>query len=249
MLHRLTRAGRGGARRLPDLRLPQGRLRAVAVHEHRAVGLLLRHPQGRALLRALFQREAARRAHRHRRDLQGASRLAGAHPVVHGRGGVAGARAGTRGLGAPRNVPRARQGLAQRRAGQEMGAGARRAPRRHRRAGAGARRQAHRLEPRGGARRVCRRPRDAARARGRRAGGSVHHQRRAPHRQVAARGRLHAARRAGRGRRARSCAQGRKCARSWRILADVGADPDFPDLSPRDAAAVREFDQRAKEIA
>jgi isoleucyl-tRNA synthetase len=44
-------------------------------------------------------------------------------------------------------------------------------------------------------------------------------------------------------------AQGRKCARSWRILADVGADPDFPDLSPRDAAAVREFDQRAKEIA
>jgi isoleucyl-tRNA synthetase len=44
-------------------------------------------------------------------------------------------------------------------------------------------------------------------------------------------------------------AQGRKCARSWRILPDVGADPDFPDLSPRDAAAVREFDQRAKEIA
>ena len=40
--------------------------------------------------------------------------------------------------------------------------------------------------------------------------------------------------------------QGRKCARSWRILPDVGADPDYPDLSPRDAAAVREFDQRAK---
>ena len=44
-------------------------------------------------------------------------------------------------------------------------------------------------------------------------------------------------------------AQGRKCARSWRILPDVGADPDYPDLSPRDAAAVREFDQRAKGIA
>jgi isoleucyl-tRNA synthetase len=41
-------------------------------------------------------------------------------------------------------------------------------------------------------------------------------------------------------------AEGRKCARSWRILADIGADPEFPDLSPRDAAAVREFDQRAK---
>jgi isoleucyl-tRNA synthetase len=42
-------------------------------------------------------------------------------------------------------------------------------------------------------------------------------------------------------------AEGKKCARSWRILADVGADPDFPDLSPRDAAAVREFDARAME--
>ncbi|MFA5900024.1 MAG: isoleucine--tRNA ligase [Hyphomicrobium sp.] len=44
-------------------------------------------------------------------------------------------------------------------------------------------------------------------------------------------------------------AEGRKCARSWRILADIGADPDFPDLSPRDAAAVREFDTRAKGAA
>jgi isoleucyl-tRNA synthetase len=41
-------------------------------------------------------------------------------------------------------------------------------------------------------------------------------------------------------------AQGRKCARSWRILPDVGSDPDFPDLSLRDAAAVREFDERMK---
>jgi isoleucyl-tRNA synthetase len=42
-------------------------------------------------------------------------------------------------------------------------------------------------------------------------------------------------------------AKGRKCARSWKVLPDVGADRDFPDLSPRDAAAVREFDanQRA----
>jgi isoleucyl-tRNA synthetase len=44
-------------------------------------------------------------------------------------------------------------------------------------------------------------------------------------------------------------AEGRKCARSWRILTDVGADPEFPDLSPRDAAAVREFDSRAKGAA
>ena len=40
-------------------------------------------------------------------------------------------------------------------------------------------------------------------------------------------------------------AEGRKCARSWRITDDVGSDPDYPDLSARDAAAVREFDSRA----
>jgi isoleucyl-tRNA synthetase len=40
-------------------------------------------------------------------------------------------------------------------------------------------------------------------------------------------------------------AQGTKCARSWRITKDVGTDPAFPDLSARDAAAVREFDARA----
>jgi isoleucyl-tRNA synthetase len=40
-------------------------------------------------------------------------------------------------------------------------------------------------------------------------------------------------------------AVGRKCARSWKVLPEVGADPEFPDLSPRDAAAVREFDALA----
>jgi isoleucyl-tRNA synthetase len=37
-------------------------------------------------------------------------------------------------------------------------------------------------------------------------------------------------------------AAGKKCARSWRITDDVGADPAYPDLSARDAAAVREYD-------
>jgi len=36
-------------------------------------------------------------------------------------------------------------------------------------------------------------------------------------------------------------AQGRKCARSWKILSTVGADPDYPDVSPRDARALREW--------
>jgi isoleucyl-tRNA synthetase len=40
-------------------------------------------------------------------------------------------------------------------------------------------------------------------------------------------------------------AAGRKCARSWRITGDVGRDPVYPELSARDAAAVREFDARA----
>ncbi len=41
-------------------------------------------------------------------------------------------------------------------------------------------------------------------------------------------------------------AGGRKCARSWRISPEVGSDPEFPDLTPRDAAAVREFDARRR---
>ena len=37
-------------------------------------------------------------------------------------------------------------------------------------------------------------------------------------------------------------AEGRKCARSWKILPSVGSDPDYPDVSPRDAQALREWD-------
>jgi len=40
-------------------------------------------------------------------------------------------------------------------------------------------------------------------------------------------------------------AEGKKCARSWRITKDVGSDPAYPDLSARDAAAVREIDAEA----
>ena len=36
-------------------------------------------------------------------------------------------------------------------------------------------------------------------------------------------------------------AGGLKCARSWRYTNDVGSDPDFPDVSARDAAALREL--------
>lgn len=36
-------------------------------------------------------------------------------------------------------------------------------------------------------------------------------------------------------------AEGQKCARSWRITKDVGSDPDYPEVSARDAAALREL--------
>jgi len=36
-------------------------------------------------------------------------------------------------------------------------------------------------------------------------------------------------------------AEGLKCARSWRITDDVGSDPEFPDVSARDAAALHEL--------
>ena len=36
-------------------------------------------------------------------------------------------------------------------------------------------------------------------------------------------------------------AQGTKCARSWKILPTVGEERDYPDVSPRDAKALREW--------
>jgi isoleucyl-tRNA synthetase len=41
-------------------------------------------------------------------------------------------------------------------------------------------------------------------------------------------------------------AEGTKCARSWKILPSVGSDPAYPDVSPRDAQALREWDAVAK---
>jgi isoleucyl-tRNA synthetase len=41
-------------------------------------------------------------------------------------------------------------------------------------------------------------------------------------------------------------AEGRKCARSWKITIDVGADPQFPDVTPRDAQAMREWETMKK---
>ncbi|GLK67722.1 isoleucine--tRNA ligase [Hansschlegelia plantiphila] len=44
-------------------------------------------------------------------------------------------------------------------------------------------------------------------------------------------------------------AEGRKCARSWKVTPDVGADPEYPDITPRDAQAMREWTEAAEKAA
>jgi isoleucyl-tRNA synthetase len=41
-------------------------------------------------------------------------------------------------------------------------------------------------------------------------------------------------------------AEGRKCARSWKISGLVGSDPQYPDVTPRDAQALREWEATRK---
>jgi isoleucyl-tRNA synthetase len=41
-------------------------------------------------------------------------------------------------------------------------------------------------------------------------------------------------------------AEGRKCARSWKISPQVGSDSQYPDVTPRDAQALREWDAMRK---
>ena len=41
-----------------------------------------------------------------------------------------------------------------------------------------------------------------------------------------------------------SVAEGKKCNRSWKILPEVGSDPDYPDLSIRDADVMREISDK-----
>ena len=41
-------------------------------------------------------------------------------------------------------------------------------------------------------------------------------------------------------------AEGFKCARSWKISPAVGSDPQYPDVTPRDAQALREWDAMRK---
>ncbi len=116
----------------------------------------------------------------------------------------------------------------------------RRSRRRHRRARDRAGAKAHRLLARSGASGLHRGRRPARGARRRRFRRGLHH---LGH---------HGRGRGGAGRRLPTCRgsrrrrrlaprRGQKCARSWRISPLVGADPDYPDVTPRDAAALREL--------
>jgi isoleucyl-tRNA synthetase len=41
-------------------------------------------------------------------------------------------------------------------------------------------------------------------------------------------------------------AEGQKCARSWKISLAIGSDPQYPDVTPRDAQALREWETMRK---
>jgi isoleucyl-tRNA synthetase len=41
---------------------------------------------------------------------------------------------------------------------------------------------------------------------------------------------------------------GAKCARSWKISPDIGSDQEFPDITARDAEAVREWQKRTGKV-
>ena len=99
------------------------------------VGVLFRHPQGRALLRSVFVDDAQGLPHRARSSVPLHGHLARADAVLH-RGGILGCRAMAP---TPKSVhletvPRSAGGLARRQAGRQVAQGPHRAPRRHRRA-------------------------------------------------------------------------------------------------------------------
>ena len=109
MLHRLAELDGIIREAYAALRLQARGGGAVAVHEHRPLGVLRRHPQGRALLRALLQPEAPGGAGDHRADLPLHLRVAGAADVLHGRGGLARALSLGGRLRAPGAVPQGRR--------------------------------------------------------------------------------------------------------------------------------------------
>ena len=99
------RARCGRPRGLRRLRLQARRLDARQLHEPRALGVLLRHPQGRALLRPDQLGPPPRQPHRHQPPLRRADRLARPDPRLHDGRGLARAEPRARRVGPPAPVP------------------------------------------------------------------------------------------------------------------------------------------------
>ena len=129
------------------------------------------------------------------------------------------------GFGASRDISRGAGGLARRRAGRQVAQGAYRARRRHRRAGDRARAEAHRLLARSASDRARLQPgalRGGGRHRSRR---SLHHLGGDARRRTRAPPMRSACRMSRASRSIPNLAEGTKCARSWKILTNIGADP------------------------
>ena len=239
-------ARRRRARGLRGVRLQAHLLRALHLHDRRSLGLLLRHPQGPALLRSGVVEGAACGADGDRPAVRLPGALARADDPLHLRGGVDRAARRRRGTRAPRALSRSAGGLARRRARSEVGA---------RSTGSAASCSAR-------SRKCAWRRRSARRSRRRPSlfvsdpellaaldgvdmaevaitSGFEVLPLRTRRRQTPS-----ACQREGRGRRRSSAAAGRKCARSWKYSEEVGSDPDYPDVTPRDAAALREYRRR-----
>ena len=85
MLHRLSEIDARRARGVCRVRLQDGGRLAVAFHEHRSVGVLLRHPQRRAVLRSAVVGGPQGGADDGRHDLRRDPEMAGADHELHGR--------------------------------------------------------------------------------------------------------------------------------------------------------------------
>ena len=196
-------------------------------------------------MRGALQREAQGGADGRRSDLRGAHQMAGAGAVVHVRRGLAAVQAKGRIKRASRSLPENPERLARREPCGEVGS-----------------REGSTLGGNGRTRNRALREEDRFLARSR-ARGLRHRCRSDERPRSVSIWRRCASRRRSRCRESRSrearsrldpdqgvgvvvkLAEGKKCARSWRITLDVGSDKAYPELSARDAAAMREIDGKA----
>ncbi len=202
MLHRLAELDEVDPQGLRRVRLQARGGHALALHEHGPVRVLLRHPQGRALLRALLQRQAQGGAGDHRADLP--PRALWLAPLLCFTAEEAWlARYPSEDGSVHLEVfPEVSKSWRNDALAEDWEHDQARAPRGDGRAGDRARQQEDRLGPGGGAAGVHRGRRAARRARRHRLRRGVHHVGHRDRRRRGPRGRLHAARRAGRRRRA-----------------------------------------------